>query len=124
MVDAGRSKQKVLAEGGALAEYAVRWISKASAQQRAGRSGRTGPGHCYRSCTSTQAKILVAASAVTQTRLYCCTCGAVGNMCGHAVALSMDLGITKGVYIGLHWPRIAAQMKQEITTKQLCHPIA
>lgn len=26
----------------------VEWISKASAAQRAGRAGRTGPGHCYR----------------------------------------------------------------------------
>jgi ATP-dependent RNA helicase DHX37/DHR1 len=26
----------------------VRWVSKASAAQRAGRAGRTGPGHCYR----------------------------------------------------------------------------
>jgi ATP-dependent RNA helicase DHX37/DHR1 len=26
----------------------VAWISKASAAQRAGRAGRTGPGHCYR----------------------------------------------------------------------------
>jgi ATP-dependent RNA helicase DHX37/DHR1 len=26
----------------------VNWISKASASQRAGRAGRTGPGHCYR----------------------------------------------------------------------------
>ena len=49
VVDAGRSKQKILEEGGTLAQYDVRWISKASAQQRAGRSGRTGPGHCYRS---------------------------------------------------------------------------
>lgn len=49
VVDAGRSKQKILEEGGSLAQYDVRWISKASAQQRAGRSGRTGPGHCYRS---------------------------------------------------------------------------
>ena len=24
------------------------WISKAAADQRAGRAGRTGPGHCYR----------------------------------------------------------------------------
>lgn len=24
------------------------WISKASAEQRKGRAGRTGPGHCYR----------------------------------------------------------------------------
>lgn len=26
----------------------MNWISKASAEQRAGRAGRTGPGHCYR----------------------------------------------------------------------------
>lgn len=26
----------------------VRWISQAAAAQRAGRAGRTGPGHCYR----------------------------------------------------------------------------
>ena len=52
VVDAGRSKQKILEEGGSLAQYDVRWISKASAQQRAGRSGRTGPGHCYRSSLS------------------------------------------------------------------------
>ena len=26
----------------------VTWVSKASAEQRAGRAGRTGPGHCYR----------------------------------------------------------------------------
>ena len=50
VVDAGRSKQKIL-EGGSMAQYDVRWISKASAQQRAGRSGRTGPGHCYRLVT-------------------------------------------------------------------------
>ena len=49
VVDAGRSKQKILQEGGSMAQYDVRWVSKASAQQRAGRSGRTGPGHCYRS---------------------------------------------------------------------------
>jgi len=28
--------------------FVVNWISKASAAQRAGRAGRTGPGHCYR----------------------------------------------------------------------------
>ena len=28
--------------------FQVSWISKASATQRAGRAGRTGPGHCYR----------------------------------------------------------------------------
>jgi ATP-dependent RNA helicase DHX37/DHR1 len=47
-VDAGRSKQKLLESNGSLARYEVRWVSKASAEQRAGRAGRTGPGHCYR----------------------------------------------------------------------------
>ncbi|KAH6654968.1 P-loop containing nucleoside triphosphate hydrolase protein [Truncatella angustata] len=28
--------------------YEIGWISKASANQRSGRAGRTGPGHCYR----------------------------------------------------------------------------
>lgn len=48
MVDAGRAKEKVLDAGGAAVRYAVAWISKSSAEQRAGRAGRTGPGHAYR----------------------------------------------------------------------------
>ena len=48
VVDAGRAKQKVLEAGGSLVRYEVNWISKASALQRAGRAGRTGPGHCFR----------------------------------------------------------------------------
>ncbi|KAG2437050.1 hypothetical protein HYH02_011311 [Chlamydomonas schloesseri] len=50
VVDAGRSKQKLLEDtsGGQVARYEVRWISKASASQRAGRAGRTCPGHAYR----------------------------------------------------------------------------
>ncbi|KAG2499784.1 hypothetical protein HYH03_002081 [Edaphochlamys debaryana] len=55
VVDAGRSKQKLLEDasapggsGGTLARYEVRWVSKASAAQRAGRAGRTCPGHTYR----------------------------------------------------------------------------
>lgn len=49
VIDAGRSKQKVLDERhGGMTKFEVRWVSKASADQRAGRSGRTGPGHCYR----------------------------------------------------------------------------
>lgn len=48
VVDAGRSKQRLLESSSGLAKYDVRWISKASADQRAGRSGRMGPGHCYR----------------------------------------------------------------------------
>lgn len=31
-----------------ISSFEVQWISKASADQRAGRAGRTGPGHCYR----------------------------------------------------------------------------
>lgn len=31
-----------------MQSFRVNWISKASADQRAGRAGRTGPGHCYR----------------------------------------------------------------------------
>ena len=89
VVDCGRQKEKIIKEGTAIASYEVRWISKASAEQRKGnitsqndpkqrkqttpkqstpkqtqnnpkitpkqpqnnpkgRSGRTGPGHCYR----------------------------------------------------------------------------
>ena len=31
-----------------MQNFRIEWISKASAAQRAGRAGRTGPGHCYR----------------------------------------------------------------------------
>ena len=48
VVDAGRAKAKLLEAGGALARYEVGWVSKAAAEQRAGRAGRMGPGHCYR----------------------------------------------------------------------------
>ena len=48
VVDAGRSKQRLLDTASGLARFEVRWVSKASADQRAGRSGRVGPGHCYR----------------------------------------------------------------------------
>ncbi|KAL4857499.1 ATP-dependent RNA helicase DEAH13 [Chlorella vulgaris] len=48
VVDAGRSKQRLLETAAGLSRFDVRWVSKASAEQRAGRAGRTGPGHCYR----------------------------------------------------------------------------
>ena len=48
VVDAGRAKQKLLEGQVGLARFEVRWVSKASAEQRAGRAGRTGPGHSYR----------------------------------------------------------------------------
>ena len=48
MVDAGRAKAKLYEEISGVNRFEVRWISQASADQRAGRAGRTGPGHCYR----------------------------------------------------------------------------
>ena len=38
-----------------VSTFKVTWISKASAEQRAGRAGRTGKGDCYRSVTSLSA---------------------------------------------------------------------
>lgn len=46
--DCGRAKAKVFDQDTGVQSFEVGWISKASAQQRAGRAGRTGPGHCYR----------------------------------------------------------------------------
>ena len=46
--DCGRAKAKVYDRSTGVQSFEVCWISKASAQQRAGRAGRTGPGHCYR----------------------------------------------------------------------------
>ena len=49
VVDTGRVKQRSYSTNHtSLTSYDVMWISKASANQRAGRAGRTGPGHCYR----------------------------------------------------------------------------
>ncbi|KAK3062567.1 hypothetical protein LTS18_003797, partial [Coniosporium uncinatum] len=46
--DCGRVKEKQYDRRTGVQSFEVRWISKASASQRAGRAGRTGPGHCYR----------------------------------------------------------------------------
>ncbi len=46
--DCGRSKEKKYDPITGVQSFEVGWISKASANQRAGRAGRTGPGHCYR----------------------------------------------------------------------------
>lgn len=48
VVDSGKAKEKVYDDKLALSSFKVEWISRASAEQRAGRAGRTGPGHCYR----------------------------------------------------------------------------
>ena len=45
--DCGRAKERQWDDSG-VQTYETVWISKASADQRAGRAGRTGPGHCYR----------------------------------------------------------------------------
>ena len=46
--DCGRAKAKIFDQSTGVQSFEIGWISKASAQQRAGRAGRTGPGHCYR----------------------------------------------------------------------------
>ncbi|KAJ8907576.1 hypothetical protein NDN08_007687 [Rhodosorus marinus] len=48
VVDCGRVKQKISQGRGLLSTFRVGWTSKASSTQRAGRAGRTQPGHCYR----------------------------------------------------------------------------
>lgn len=46
VIDAGKAKEKQ--EYNAVTTLTVQFISKANADQRAGRAGRTGPGHCFR----------------------------------------------------------------------------
>ncbi|KAL2196342.1 P-loop containing nucleoside triphosphate hydrolase protein [Corynascus similis CBS 632.67] len=46
--DAGRSKERKYDPVSGVQSFEIDWISKASAKQRAGRAGRTGPGHCWR----------------------------------------------------------------------------
>jgi len=46
--DCGRAKERQYDLNTGVQTFEVGWISKASASQRAGRAGRTGPGHCYR----------------------------------------------------------------------------
>ncbi|CEP03331.1 RNA helicase [Plasmodiophora brassicae] len=48
VVDSGRHKERVYDPSTGVSSFIVSWISKASADQRSGRAGRTGPGHCYR----------------------------------------------------------------------------
>ena len=50
--DTGRSKERRYNLKTGVQSFEVDYISKASAQQRAGRAGRTGPGHCWRLYTS------------------------------------------------------------------------
>lgn len=47
VIDSGRQKTRIYDKVTGVSAYVVTYSSKASAQQRAGRAGRTGPGHCY-----------------------------------------------------------------------------
>ncbi|KAK4580250.1 putative ATP-dependent RNA helicase DHR1 [Recurvomyces mirabilis] len=46
--DCGRAKEKHYDISTGVQTFEIDWISQASAAQRTGRAGRTGPGHCYR----------------------------------------------------------------------------
>eukprot|EP00871_Galdieria_phlegrea_P001809 jgi/Galph1/2629/GphlegSOOS_G1305.1 len=53
VVDSGKVKEREYTkleghEAFSMTQYRVRWISQSSAEQRAGRAGRTCEGHCYR----------------------------------------------------------------------------
>nr|CAD7403530.1 unnamed protein product [Timema cristinae] len=48
VVDTGRVKTRLYDRLTGVSTFTVTWTSKAAANQRAGRAGRTGPGHCYR----------------------------------------------------------------------------
>lgn len=48
VVDCGKSKERKYDVETGVQTFEVDWTSQASAGQRAGRAGRTGPGHCYR----------------------------------------------------------------------------
>ena len=48
VIDSGRAKERVYNSKNGIQSFDVSFIPKSSAAQRAGRSGRTGPGHTYR----------------------------------------------------------------------------
>lgn len=48
VVDCGMAKERTYDQSSNIQSFDISWISKAAASQRAGRAGRTGPGHCYR----------------------------------------------------------------------------
>uniref|UniRef100_A0A8C5EK73 Activating signal cointegrator 1 complex subunit 3 n=1 Tax=Gouania willdenowi TaxID=441366 RepID=A0A8C5EK73_GOUWI len=48
VVDCGRVKKRFYDRVTGVSSFQVTWTSQASANQRAGRAGRTEPGHCYR----------------------------------------------------------------------------
>ncbi|TPX35414.1 hypothetical protein SeMB42_g07172 [Synchytrium endobioticum] len=48
VIDTGKVKERLFDSKTGTQTYSVKWTSKASANQRSGRAGRVGVGHCYR----------------------------------------------------------------------------
>uniref|UniRef100_UPI00398EC82E probable ATP-dependent RNA helicase DHX37 n=1 Tax=Pristiophorus japonicus TaxID=55135 RepID=UPI00398EC82E len=48
VVECGKVKKRFYDKVTGVSSFKITWISQASANQRAGRAGRTDPGHCYR----------------------------------------------------------------------------
>ena len=48
VIDTGKEKARLHDPVTGVSQFVVRWTSQASANQRAGRAGRVGPGHAYR----------------------------------------------------------------------------
>ncbi|KAF4675090.1 DEAH (Asp-Glu-Ala-His) box polypeptide 34 [Perkinsus chesapeaki] len=48
VIDSGKVKEMSVEAGSSTRRLAEQWVSRASADQRKGRAGRTGPGQCYR----------------------------------------------------------------------------
>ncbi|XP_078410231.1 putative ATP-dependent RNA helicase DHX37 isoform X2 [Cetorhinus maximus] len=48
VVECGKVKKRFYDKVTGVSSFKITWISQASANQRAGRAGRTEPGHCYR----------------------------------------------------------------------------
>jgi len=48
VVDTGKEKKRLFSQKTGVSRFDIQWASQASANQRAGRCGRIGPGHCYR----------------------------------------------------------------------------
>ncbi|KAK6590343.1 ATP-dependent RNA helicase [Cryptosporidium xiaoi] len=48
VIDTGKEKRRQYSKNMDSSQFKVEWISKASSNQRSGRAGRVGPGHCYR----------------------------------------------------------------------------
>ncbi|KAK8556713.1 hypothetical protein V6N13_064725 [Hibiscus sabdariffa] len=58
VIDSGMVKESKFEPGTGMNVLKVCWISQSSANQRAGRAGRTGPGRCYRLYTATDFELM------------------------------------------------------------------